>query len=83
MVRRGTTLIRSHVDVDRGLGLRGIDVVREAVASFGGGVHCEIMAFPQDGVLRRPGVDALLDQAAAPASAERTGRRGCPLRLRH
>ncbi len=39
-------------------------MVREAVASFQGGVHAEIVAFPQDGVLRRPGVDKLLDQAA-------------------
>jgi len=65
MVRHGTTLIRSHVDVDLGLGLRGIEVVREAVAGFGGGVQVEIVAFPQDGVLRRPGVSDLLDQAAA------------------
>lgn len=72
MVKHGTTLVRSHVDVDLGLGLRGIEVVREAVASFGGGVHCEIVAFPQDGLLRRPGVDKLLDRAAA-AGVEHIG----------
>lgn len=72
MVKHGTTLLRSHVDVDLGLGLRGIEVVRESVDSFGGGVHLEVVAFPQDGVLRRPGVLELLDRAAA-AGAEHIG----------
>lgn len=72
MVKHGTTLVRSHVDVDLGVGLRGIEVVREAVASFGGGVTLEVVAFPQDGVLRRPGVAQLLDAAAA-AGAEHIG----------
>lgn len=64
MVRHGTTAIRSHVDVDTGLGLRGIEVVREAVAEYDGALHLEIVAFPQDGVLRRPGVLDLLEAAA-------------------
>ncbi|MBD8080760.1 amidohydrolase [Cellulosimicrobium arenosum] len=72
LVRHGTTAIRTHVDVDLGLGLRGIEVVREALAELRGAVHAEIVAFPQDGVLRRPGVLDLLDAAAA-AGAEHVG----------
>ena len=71
-VRTGTTALRTHVDVDLGVGLRGIEAVREAVAALGGAVHAEIVAFPQDGVLRRPGVLDLLDRAAA-AGAEHVG----------
>ncbi|WP_211260456.1 amidohydrolase [Amycolatopsis jejuensis] len=71
-IRHGTTATRSHVDVDLGLGLRGIEAVREAAANLGGAVEVEIVAFPQDGVLRRPGVLDLLDQAAA-AGADRIG----------
>ncbi|MFG3531743.1 amidohydrolase [Streptomyces sp. NPDC047917] len=63
-LRHGTTAVRSHVDVDLGVGLRGIEVVREAVAGFGGAIEVEIVAFPQDGVVRRPGVLDLLDKAA-------------------
>jgi len=65
LVAQGTTAFRSHVDVDLGVGLRGIAVVREAVAALGVPVALEIVAFPQDGVLRRPGVLELLDRAAA------------------
>lgn len=63
-VKHGTTAIRTHVDVDLGLGLRGIEAVREAVAAYDGALACEIIAFPQDGVLRRPGVLQLLADAA-------------------
>jgi cytosine deaminase len=72
LVRHGTTAVRTHVDVDLGIGLRGIEVVREALAALDGAVHAEIVAFPQDGVLRRPGVLDLLDAAAA-AGADHVG----------
>ncbi|PFG43676.1 cytosine/adenosine deaminase-related metal-dependent hydrolase [Isoptericola jiangsuensis] len=72
LLRHGTTAVRTHVDVDLGVGLRGIEVVREALAALGGAVHAQVVAFPQDGVLRRPGVLELLDAAAA-AGADHVG----------
>lgn len=63
-LRHGTTATRTHVDVDLGVKLRGIEAVREAAARLDGAVEVEIVAFPQDGVIRRPGVLDLLDQAA-------------------
>lgn len=71
-VRHGSTAIRTHVDVDLGVRLRGIDAVREAVAAYDGAIEATIVAFPQDGVLRRPGVLELLDAAAA-AGADHVG----------
>ncbi|MGH8878026.1 MAG: cytosine deaminase, partial [Stackebrandtia sp.] len=64
-LRHGTTATRTHVDVDLGVGLRGIEAVQQAVANLDGAVDAEIVAFPQDGVIRRPGVLELLDRAAA------------------
>ena len=63
-LRHGTTAIRTHVDVDLGVGLRGIDVVREAVEQTCPAMRCTVVAFPQDGALRRPGVVDLLRRAA-------------------
>ncbi|MCT9821156.1 amidohydrolase family protein [Microbacterium sp. W1N] len=71
-VETGTTALRTHVDVDPGLGLRGIEVVREAAAAYEGAVTVTVVAFPQDGVLRRPGVMERLAQAAH-AGAEHIG----------
>ncbi len=72
LVRHGTTAVRTHVDVDNGVGLRGISAVREAVAEYQGAIEAQIVAFPQDGVLRRPGVLALMADAAA-AGADHIG----------
>lgn len=72
LVRHGTTAVRTHVDVDLGVGLRGIEAVREAAGAYDGALHVEVVAFPQDGVLRRPGVLDLL-HAAARAGAEHVG----------
>ena len=63
-VRHGTTAIRTHVDVDLGVAQRGIEAVREAAAAYGDALTVQIVAFPQDGVLRRPGVVDLLDESA-------------------
>ncbi|MEJ1089619.1 amidohydrolase family protein [Microbacterium sp. Mu-80] len=71
-VRHGTTAIRTHVDVDLGVGLRGIEAVHEAFAAYEGALAHEIVAFPQDGVLRRPGVQQLLSDAVR-AGAQHIG----------
>lgn len=65
MVKMGTTFIRSHVDVDTEGGLTGIEGVmamRERIKDL---VDIEIVAFPQSGLLIRPGTLELLDQALA------------------
>jgi cytosine deaminase len=64
-LRHGTTATRTHVDVDLGVGLRGIETVRAAAAALDGAIDVEIVAFPQDGVIRRHGVLELLDRAAS------------------
>lgn len=63
-LRHGTTATRTHVDVDLGVCLEGIASVRAAAERLGGALEVEIVAFPQDGVMRRPGVLELLDRAA-------------------
>ncbi|CAM4067300.1 hypothetical protein M3A96_08605 [Helcobacillus massiliensis] len=40
-LRHGTTRVRSHVDVDLGIGLRGLEVVREANAALGDAIDLE------------------------------------------
>lgn len=63
LIGAGTTHIRSHVDIDTDHGLamlHGVLATREALA---GQVDIEIVAFPQSGLLSRPGTLELLDAA--------------------
>ncbi len=62
-VLTGTTRIRSHVDVDTIGQLRPLEGVMAARARSRDLVDLEIVAFPQEGIVRDPGTDTLLARA--------------------
>lgn len=62
-VAAGTTRIRTHVDVDTDAGLEHLEGVLETRETLVGVADIQIVAFPQSGMLRRPGTDALLADA--------------------
>lgn len=59
----GTMRIRTHVDIDTDAGLRHLHGVLATRDTLRGRVDLQIVAFPQSGVLQRPGTAALLDDA--------------------
>ncbi|CAN7428156.1 amidohydrolase family protein [Bosea sp. LjRoot9] len=59
----GSTHIRSHVDVDTEHGLWGVEGVMRTRDDYRDIVDIELVAFPQSGLLRRPGTLELMDQA--------------------
>lgn len=61
----GTTAIRSHVDVDTDQKLWCFEGVMSTRERFGGVMDIEIVAFPQSGMMIRPGTFELLDEALA------------------
>ncbi|GAA3677292.1 amidohydrolase [Nocardioides ginsengisoli] len=72
MVGLGTTLVRTHTDVDPSCRLDGIAMVAKVAAEFAGAVDVEQVAFPQGGLLTRPGTAELL-AAAVDAGATVVG----------
>lgn len=60
-VANGTSMIRTHVDVDLDNGVDDVAAVAEVAARFGDRLDVEIVAFPQSGMLVAPGVADLLD----------------------
>jgi cytosine/creatinine deaminase len=68
----GTTHIRSHVDIDTETGLRGIEGVMRTRDDYRDIADIELVAFPQSGLLRRPGTLELMD-AAMKAGVEVVG----------
>ncbi len=62
-IENGVTHLRTHVDVDSIGGLRpleGVALARERYKEF---IDIQIVAFPQEGILRDPGCEALMWQA--------------------
>jgi cytosine deaminase len=59
----GTTRIRTHVEVDPGIGMRGFDGVASLAKDYSWSVDIQLCVFPQEGLTNYPGTEALLVQA--------------------
>ena len=64
-VANGTTLIRSHVDIDPQIELLALDGVVEARRRTADIADVRIVAFPQEGIMRSPGTESLMRAAMA------------------
>jgi cytosine deaminase len=62
-VTQGTTHMRSHVDIDPGIGLRNLEQVVAVRDAHCDRVSIQIVAFPQSGIVTAPGTRELLDEA--------------------
>lgn len=63
MISQGTTATRTHVDIDPEIGLARLHAVLRLRERFADLIDIQIVAFPQSGICRSPGVAELLDQA--------------------
>ncbi|MET3495662.1 amidohydrolase family protein [Variovorax boronicumulans] len=61
----GTTRLRTHVDVDTQAGLRHLEGTLRTRETLRGLQQIQVVAFPQSGLLGRPGTAELLDQSLA------------------
>ena len=71
----GTMHMRTHVEVDPRIGLKGFRAVRRLARDFAWAIDLEICVFPQEGLLNDPGTEELLIQACG-EGADLIG--GCP-----
>lgn len=62
-ILNGTTHVRTHLEVDPGIGLRGLEGVLPLVADYKWALDLEICIFPQEGLLNNPGTDELMVEA--------------------
>jgi len=62
-ILNGTTHMRTQLEVDPGIGLRGLEGVRPLIAEYKWAIDLEICIFPQEGLLNNPGTDELMVQA--------------------
>jgi cytosine deaminase len=59
----GTTRMRTQVEVDPGIGMRGFEAVQSLVADYAWAIDLQLCVFPQEGLTNYPGTDELLVDA--------------------
>jgi cytosine/adenosine deaminase-related metal-dependent hydrolase len=62
-VTKGSSVIRSHCDVDPDYGLSNLEGILLAKEKYASVVDIQIVCFPQSGVMRMPGTAELMDAA--------------------
>ena len=62
---RGTTHIRTHVEVDPVIGMRGFDAIERLRAAYRWAADIQMCVFPQDGLTNLPGTEELIIQGLA------------------
>jgi cytosine deaminase len=62
-ILHGATRIRTQVEADPAIGLRGFEGVQSLIADYRWAIDIEICVFPQDGLTNYPGTDELLVEA--------------------
>jgi cytosine deaminase len=74
-ILHGTTRMRTHVEVDPRIGLKGFHAIRQLKQDYAWAIDLEICVFPQEGLINDPGAEELLI-AACEQGANLIG--GCP-----
>ena len=62
-VANGVGAMRAQVDVDSAVGLKGIEAMLRVKAAFADRITLQLVAFPQEGIVRDPGAVSLLRRA--------------------
>jgi cytosine/creatinine deaminase len=62
-ILQGTTHMRTHLEVDPGVGLRSLEGVLPLIKEYAWAIDLQICVFPQEGLLNNPGTDELLVEA--------------------
>ncbi|TQF40654.1 amidohydrolase [Bradyrhizobium sp. UNPF46] len=74
-ILNGTTRMRTHVEIDPRIGLRGFEAVKSLKRDHAWAIDLSLCVFPQEGLTNDPGSDELLVQALRDGG-EAVG--GCP-----
>lgn len=59
-IKHGTTRMRTQVEVDPGIGMRGFEGVQSLIDDYKWAIDIEICVFPQEGLISYPGTDELV-----------------------
>lgn len=63
VIKRGTTHIRTHAEFDPIGGFHGFEVIMELKEKYKDFVDMQVVAFPQEGIIKSPGTEELMYKA--------------------
>lgn len=63
IIKRGTTHIRTHAEFDPVGGFHGFEVIMELKEKYKDFVDMQVVAFPQEGIIKAPGTEELMYRA--------------------
>ena len=63
IIKRGTTHIRTHAEFDPVGGFHGFEVIMELKEKYKDFVDMQVVAFPQEGIIKSPGTEELMYKA--------------------
>jgi cytosine deaminase len=59
-ISHGTMHMRTHVELDPGIGMIGFDAIEQLARDYSWGMDLELCVFPQEGLTNNPGTEELL-----------------------
>jgi cytosine deaminase len=59
-IAQGTTRMRTHVELDPGIGMTGFEAVEQLARDYSWAIDVELCVFPQEGLTNNPGTEELL-----------------------
>ncbi len=62
-IRHGTTAMRTHVEVDPIVGLKGMEAMLAVRREYAAAIDLQLCVFPQEGIFKAPGTETLMRQA--------------------
>lgn len=63
LVQNGSTHVRAHAEFDPGQGFTGFDAVLKLREEFKNVISIQVVAFPQEGIFKYPGTEAMMVEA--------------------
>lgn len=63
IIKRGTTHIRTHAEFDPVGGFHGFEVIMELKEKYKDFVDMQVVAFPQEGIIKSPGTEEMMYRA--------------------
>lgn len=57
-ILQGTTHMRTHLEVDPGVGLRSLEGILPLIGEYAFAIDLQICVFPQEGLLNNPGTES-------------------------